>query len=221
MNRAAPLALALAAASITACGPEAPPVAPPPPPPAQTAPPPPPPAPPPKLDALPRADFNRLAVDLDLPLFWIEDKNGSGAIDPDEIAVLWGMSSERSTWIKDGAFTPTFFAAFTSMVHARAILGGGGAAPAGLDAQEQRRRAAVLAELAQGAPDARPHGPARRLGRGSRARRPRAGRRRDHRAHLRQAARRLRPRRRHPLGRPRLPRALLPEPGPLVRGAED
>ncbi len=109
----------------------------------------PPPAPPPRLDAIPRADFNRLAVELDLPLFWIEDKNGSGAIDPDEIAVLWGMGPEGAASIKDGAFTPTFFAAFTAMVEAQKK---GTAATAALDAPEQKRRAAVHAELAQGAP---------------------------------------------------------------------
>ncbi len=121
-----------------------------PPPPEAVAPaPPPPPAPPPKLDALQRADFNRLAVELDLPLFWMGDKNGSGAVDPDEVAVLWGIGPRDAVWIKDGAFTPAFFAGYTAMVDARAQAG---AKAAALDEPERRRRAAVLAELAQGAP---------------------------------------------------------------------
>src|SRR6185437_9315305 len=88
--------------------------------------------------------------ELDLPLFWIQDKNGSGAIDPDEIAVLWGMGPEGAAWIKDGAFTPTFFAAFTAMVEAQKEKGA--AMNAGLDAPDQKRLIAVHAELAQGAP---------------------------------------------------------------------
>jgi hypothetical protein len=154
MTRAAPLAVAalsLTCAALAACDPEPlPPVAPPPPPveTAAPAPPAPPPAPPPKLDALPRADFNRLAVQLDLPLFWIGDKNLSGAVDPDETAVLWGIGPRDAVWIKDGAFTPTFFAAYTAMLDARAK----GTFPAGLDEPERKRRAAVLAELAQGTP---------------------------------------------------------------------
>ena len=44
-----------------------------------------------KLDKLTRADFNRLAAELALPLFWVEDTNKDGAIDPDELAVYWGL----------------------------------------------------------------------------------------------------------------------------------
>jgi len=37
---------------------------------------------------LSRADFNRFAVRLNLPVFWIDDTNGNGVADPDEIANL-------------------------------------------------------------------------------------------------------------------------------------
>ncbi|HEY1553865.1 MAG TPA: hypothetical protein VGF94_03470 [Kofleriaceae bacterium] len=39
-------------------------------------------------DQLSRSDFNRLAVRLDLPIYWIADTNGNNAVDPDEIAAL-------------------------------------------------------------------------------------------------------------------------------------
>ena len=37
---------------------------------------------------LSRADWNRFAVRKDLPVFWIDDANGNGIADPDEIASL-------------------------------------------------------------------------------------------------------------------------------------
>src|SRR6185369_13490519 len=93
---------------------------PPPPPPAvvSAAPPPtaaPEPAPPPKLDAIPRLDFNRIAAELALPIFWITDKNGSGAVDPDEVATLWGLSPSPPVWVEGGRFTPAFLAAYQAM----------------------------------------------------------------------------------------------------------
>src|SRR4051812_18431731 len=95
ISLAAPLAsLLLAAATITACD-EPPPVAPPQPTsptptvgsPGSTAP------PPAKLDAIPRLQLNRLAAELDLPLFWTADSNDNRAVDPDEVATLWGIAA--------------------------------------------------------------------------------------------------------------------------------
>ncbi len=40
-----------------------------------------------KLDAIPRKDFNRLAAELALPIFWSEDKNKNNAVDPDELVL--------------------------------------------------------------------------------------------------------------------------------------
>ena len=100
ISLAAPLAsLLLATAALTACGEEPPPVAPPQPlmgpqptvgapgslVPAPAA---------AKLDAVPRLQLNRLAAELALPLFWIADSNGNGAVDPDEIANV-GEFGER------------------------------------------------------------------------------------------------------------------------------
>lgn len=147
MKRALPLVALLAAA----CEPApVPPVTPPPPVETAAAPPPTqeaPALPPPKLDTIPRLEWNRLAAELDLPLFWIADTNGSGAIDPDELAVLWGVAPKGTVWVENGAFTQAFYKAYTEMVAARA------AAPAqGVDEPERKRRAAVRAELAQGMP---------------------------------------------------------------------
>ena len=40
---------------------------------------------------LDRAGYNRLAAELDLPLFWRADANGNGVADPGEVAYLWGV----------------------------------------------------------------------------------------------------------------------------------
>lgn len=149
MRRAVP---ALAALLAAACEPAPVPPAVPTPPPATAAPaptaPPAPPAPPPKLDAIPRLEFNRLAAELDLPLFWSADANKSGAVDPDELAVLWGVGSHDKAWIKDGAFTQEFFDAYTRMAELKAK----GPSTEGLDEAEKKRRATVRAELSQGMP---------------------------------------------------------------------
>ncbi|MEA2749124.1 MAG: hypothetical protein QOI41_3267, partial [Myxococcales bacterium] len=44
-----------------------------------------------KLEKVTRADFNRAAAELALPLFWSADANKDGALDPDELAVYWGL----------------------------------------------------------------------------------------------------------------------------------
>ena len=41
----------------------------------------------PKLDRVPRMDFNRLAAELDLPIFWTRDANKDGAISPDKLTI--------------------------------------------------------------------------------------------------------------------------------------
>ena len=46
-------------------------------------------------DAIERVEFNRLAVQLNLPIYWIADTNGNKAIDPDEAAPLL-FYSEKS-----------------------------------------------------------------------------------------------------------------------------
>jgi hypothetical protein len=41
-----------------------------------------------------RADFNRLAAELAIPIFWVEDKNGNGAVDQDEVSGYWGLGDQ-------------------------------------------------------------------------------------------------------------------------------
>ncbi len=103
-------------------------------------------APGPKLDKLTRAEFNRFAPELALPLFWTEDKNKDGALDPDELAVYWGLDRGASTadYVakdgKAGAFTPKMYEAYERVVKQKEAGGKG----------DDARRAAVKKELAQG-----------------------------------------------------------------------
>ncbi|AGP37130.1 hypothetical protein [Sorangium cellulosum] len=101
----------------------------------------------PPFGQIPRLDLNRIAVELDLPLFWIGDRNGSGAVEPDEVAALW-HHAKAPAWVAAGAFTPEFTSAYAAMLKIKAE----GHPRAGLDEAEQRRRDAVLAELAAGRP---------------------------------------------------------------------
>jgi len=141
----------LATAFTTGCE-EKPPVSPPPvpPPPSVVAPPATtPPAPtPPSTSAVPRKEWNRLAVELSLPLYWIADTNGNGALDPNELAVLWNApkGSSLATYIEGTSFTKTFHDAQGKIVARH----GGDLGPAPKDPAEIARRAAVVKELSQG-----------------------------------------------------------------------
>lgn len=88
-----------------------------------------------------REEFNRIAAELALPLFWIEDKNKDVVIDPSELAVYWGL--DRAVKLEDflaqGAFTKRFFDEYERMVRTKS------APPT-----DDPRRAAVKKELAQG-----------------------------------------------------------------------
>jgi hypothetical protein len=89
----------------------------------------PPPAAAPSRDAL-----NRAALELALPLFWAKDADGDGAVDPEELAVIWGLDPRpREHWVVDGTFTPAFVEAW-GRVRARAgsAAGPGGAREAAL-----------------------------------------------------------------------------------------
>lgn len=93
-------------------------------------------------NAIPREEFNRRAAELFMPLFWREDANTNGSLEPEELAVLSGFpQGERSLWLDATGFTPVFEAAYQQIVKP-------GPPPA--DAAEQARHTAVLAELAQG-----------------------------------------------------------------------
>ena len=104
---------------------------------------------PPKLpgfDRLARADFNRRAVELDLPVFWRSDDDADKTLDPDELVVLFGRKpAKREEFVaQNGEFTPGFHESYERMLRPD---------PTGAwTAQEQARRAAVLLELSQGRP---------------------------------------------------------------------
>lgn len=101
-----------------------------------------------KLDKLPRSDFNRLAAELALPLFWSEDKNKDGVLDTDELAVYWGLVPGASLveYVGKDGFTSKAQDAVESI----AKRAKDAAPPAGLDPKESARREAVNKEIAQG-----------------------------------------------------------------------
>ena len=98
-----------------------------------------------RYDQYKREDFNRRAAERFLPLFWREDSNKDGVLQPNELAVLWGYGdSEPSHWINpEQQFTPQFDQAYSSMLQADPRAG----SPA-----EEERHKLVLDELAQGRP---------------------------------------------------------------------
>lgn len=67
-----------------------------------------PPVPPtPSHGGIERDAFNRGAVRLNLPVYWVADKNKNGEIDPDEVAALLFYPTEGH-WVKDGQLTKEF-----------------------------------------------------------------------------------------------------------------
>jgi len=101
-----------------------------------------------KLDKLTRAEFNRLAAELALPIFWVVDTNKDGAIDSDELAVYWGLvpGATLAEYVDKTGFTANGQEAIEKIVKRSKDA----APPAGLDPKEIARRDAVKKELAQG-----------------------------------------------------------------------
>ena len=93
-----------------------------------------------KLDKVPRAEFNRLAAELALPLFWSQDKNANSALDPEELAVYWGLQPDATLakYVGSSGFTPALLEAYAAIQKQPG-------APAG-----NARQIAVKKELAQG-----------------------------------------------------------------------
>jgi hypothetical protein len=96
-------------------------------------------------DALSREEFNQRAAAHFLPLFWREDANRDGAIEPNELAILWGYpESDPNRWIdQSGDFTSRFEEAYAQLAKPDTES---------TDSAEGKRRQLVLAELSQGAP---------------------------------------------------------------------
>lgn len=126
------------------CGGEQPPPQPPPPPPPPTASAAPvvvaPPVDPQKLDKLTRIEFNRLAPELAVPLFWISDNDKNDVLEASELAVYWGLDkgARLEDYVQGGKFTERMLAVYAAMVKQKE-------APA-----SDARNAAVRKELAQG-----------------------------------------------------------------------
>ena len=130
--------------ALVACGGEEPPPQTPPPPPPVTAVPPPAPVPPPadpqRLDKLTRTEFNRLAPELAVPIFWVNDNDKNNVLETPELAVYWGIDKGANIgeYVRDGKFTDRMLAVYAAMVKQK-------------DAPPRDARdAAVRKELAQG-----------------------------------------------------------------------
>jgi len=96
-----------------------------------------------RYDALSRADFNRWAVRTNTPVYWIEDTNQNGAIDPGEVAALLFYPSEGH-WQAAGGLTPELERAYAKIAAASK------AAPADPSSDEGKRRGLVGRDLDQG-----------------------------------------------------------------------
>jgi hypothetical protein len=91
---------------------------------------------------LARLDFNRRAAERFLPLFWRSDANKNGALDPDELVVLWGYGDlKRDALVGKSGFTPAFAKLYAQLIAADEK------APS---PEEQKRRDAMRLELSQG-----------------------------------------------------------------------
>jgi hypothetical protein len=94
---------------------------------------------------LTRDEFNRRAVEYAVPLFWVVDANKDGALDPQELTVVWGLGEARlDQFVRAGTFTAEF-----AKTHDRLRKP---VTMAGLAPSELARREAVLTELSQGRP---------------------------------------------------------------------
>ena len=161
---------------------------------------------------LPRPALNRASLELGYPFFWSEDRDRDGALDPGELALVWGLNPRpREHWVKDGRFTAAFLEAY-ARVRARAT------SP---EAPPDARQAALAKELAQSYFTGDRERLHRRPRGGARARAARARGGAAHRAAPREAARDVRDGDAHPGRRRALAARLLPEPGPVVQRPRD
>ena len=94
-----------------------------------------------------RSRFNRLAVRLNLPLFWVADKNRNRRVDPAEIAGLMFYPDQRK-WVEKGRFTKAFIKAYKLILKAD----DGWVSSKVHNAEEAKRRSLVIRELDQGRP---------------------------------------------------------------------
>jgi hypothetical protein len=98
------------------------------------------------FDRISRLDFNRLAVEHNLPFFWRADSNMDGTLQAKELAITWSHAPHtRAEFIDDQArFTKAFGALYEQLLEPEAR--------SALSPAELERRRAVRLELAQGRP---------------------------------------------------------------------
>ncbi len=101
------------------------------------------------LDQLTRDEFNRAALRLNVPLFWIYEENANKTVRPEVIAKLnFYPDSETLVWKdQDGNFTPAFKEIYAKMVQVLKDPTMG----ADLSDEEKARRNNMAAELDQSA----------------------------------------------------------------------
>ncbi|MBI5510294.1 MAG: hypothetical protein HY903_16170 [Deltaproteobacteria bacterium] len=98
------------------------------------------------LNEVPRADFNRLAAELSLPLFWRADAKNPGTLDADELAITWGLDrSAPDTWLNAQGFSAKLYQAYDAVSRRFKT----GAEPAA-DPAEAKRQALLQKELGEG-----------------------------------------------------------------------
>jgi hypothetical protein len=100
-------------------------------------------APPPIYSGIERIDFNRDAVRANLPVYWSNDANHDGVVDPGEVASLRFYPTEGH-WVEGGKLTADFERAWQAIKTASARAN---ATPTTADEQ---RRALVTEDLDQG-----------------------------------------------------------------------
>jgi len=101
---------------------------------------------PPGFDRITRLDFNRLAVEHNLPLFWRADANADGSLQPKELVITWSSAAYSRAELVDGEgrFTDAFRSLYERMAKPEPA--------SGLSPEQLARRAAVRLELLQGRP---------------------------------------------------------------------
>jgi hypothetical protein len=98
-----------------------------------------------RFDQLSREEFNFRAAERFLPLFWRADEDADRAIQPRELAVLWGpQRARRADYVDARGFTGAFVAAYQAML--------GTTDETKLDPAERTRRELVRQELRGGKP---------------------------------------------------------------------
>ncbi|HEY3252980.1 MAG TPA: hypothetical protein VGJ91_03495 [Polyangiaceae bacterium] len=100
----------------------------------------------PGFQRLARLDFNRLAIEHNLPFFWRSDANSDGTLQPKELVITWSHAPRSRAELVDaqGHFSQAFAALYEQLTKPEPT--------SALPAEELARRAAVRLELAQGLP---------------------------------------------------------------------